>query len=337
MRKVSVFMDVEDPINPLADNAALDLALLFNGAGVRGSFCLTGEKCRTLVARGRHDVLDAFRPHCLGLHTDTHSFHPTTMELLEAVDYEEGCRAAFETESKGRDAFVAAFGRGPSFWGGAGNTWGPEITDALRRLGIPAYSYALTELPGNPVHRFNGVFALPQHLSISENDWADDARSVARSTQVLTQLREGPAPNTLHPAIWTGLFVGHPTKLRYREFWDGPYAHGRTPPAPEYAEPVPDEVYERSKSNLSRFLAQLQQEVEIIGVDDTLALPWSFRPANRTELIYFEEHTGKNLRSATGWPIHHPGLTAELIVEKTIALKPTVEVTKMAEHTSSPR
>jgi len=325
-------MDVEDPINPLADDAALDLARLFTEAGVRGSFCVTGEKCRTLLARDRHDVLDAFRPHCLGLHTDTHSFHPTTMELLENLSFEEGCRAAFESERKGRDAFLAAFDREATFWGGAGNTWGPEISDALKRLGIPAYSYALTELPGDPMHRFNGVFAFPQHLSISENDWADDARAEARSTQVLAKLREGPAPSTLHPAHWIGIFVGHPTKLRHKEFWDGPYAHGRTPPEPEYAEPLAEEVYQRSKSNLTSFLSQLQKEAEIIGVDDALALPWSFRSPEPAELSYFEEHTSRNLRSATGWPIHHPGLSAELIIEKTMALKSTVEVAEIHDH-----
>ncbi|HTQ08921.1 MAG TPA: hypothetical protein VMI31_02505 [Fimbriimonadaceae bacterium] len=321
MKKVSVFMDVEDPINPLADDAALDLAKLFTEACVRGSFCVTGEKCRTLVARGRNDVLDAFRPHCLGLHTDTHSFHLTTMELLEDVAFDEGCRRAYDTERRGRDAFARAFGREPAFWGGAGNTWGPEISDALKRLGIPAYAYALTELPDGAVHCFNGVFALPQHLSISEIDWADDARAARRSAEVLEKIID---PSSLPD--WIGLFVGHPTKLRYAEFWDGPYAKGRTPPGPEYGEPLPEEVYERSKANLRAFLPRLQASAEIVGVDEALALPWQLRRPTTEDTAYFEKHTSHNLRSATGWPIHHPGLTADLIVAKTMALRETVEI-----------
>ena len=91
MPLVSVFMDVEDPINDFADDAALDVASLFTKVGVRGSFCLTGQKCRKLLERQRLDVLEAFSCHCLGLHTDTHSLHPTTMELLERVPYEDGC------------------------------------------------------------------------------------------------------------------------------------------------------------------------------------------------------------------------------------------------------
>ena len=146
---ISLFMDVEDPINPLADDAALEVAKLFTSCGVRGSFCLTGEKCRTLAARGRTDVARALLPHALGLHTDTHSFHPTTMELLETVSYAEGCELALQSESKGFDAFRRLFGRPPCFWGGAGNTWSPEITFALGQLGVRAYAYALTAVPKN--------------------------------------------------------------------------------------------------------------------------------------------------------------------------------------------
>src|SRR5947207_1348915 len=138
MPPVSVFMDVEDPFNPLADPAALDIAQLFSNLSVKGSFCVTGEKCRSLMARNRTDIIDAYKSHCLGLHTNTHSQHPTTMELLSDVTYEDGCRLAHESEKPGFDSFTEAFGRVPSFWGGAGNTWSPEITFALSELGIPA-------------------------------------------------------------------------------------------------------------------------------------------------------------------------------------------------------
>ncbi len=313
MKIASVFMDVEDPVNPLADDAALDLARLFTEAGVRGSFCATGEKCRTLLARGRTDVIEALRPHCLGLHTDTHSVHPTTMELLEHCDFEQGCERAYRAERPGFDAFVAAFGRPPAFWGGAGNTWSPEITDALKRLGIPAYSYALT-FAGGRVHGFNGVTALPQHLSISEEDWAADERAAMRSEQVLSNLGHG----------WTGIFVGHPTRLRYAEFWDKPYAGGRMPETPEQAEPVPDEVYERSKRNLRSFLDRLREVVRIAGVDE---IPASrFEKATDEELDDFGRETARALREAAGWPIHRLGLDPSRIVEKTLALASTLEI-----------
>lgn len=205
---VSVHMDIEDPIHPRSDDAALELATLFGSAGVRASFCITGEKCRTLMARGRTDVLEALRPHALGLHTDTHSVHPTTMELLAGLEWSDGCEAAWQAERRGFDAFCQAFGRPPSFWGGAGNTWSPEISDALKRLGIGACVYALTEVPGSRIHRFNGVLSFPQTHSISELEWADDVRACARSQEVLQSLADKTVGHSL-------IFVGHPTKFRH--------------------------------------------------------------------------------------------------------------------------
>jgi len=316
-------MDVEDPINPLADDAALDFPLLFKEEGVRGSFCLTGEKCRTLHARGRSDVAESYKPHSLGLHTNRHSYHPTTMELLADLSFEDGCAAAYEEERQGFDAFKTLFGRAPGFWGGGGNTWSPEITDALKRLGIPAYVYALTELPNHAVHQFNGVLAMPQALSISELDWADSARSESAVTRVLAEL-----DRIDHP--WIGLFVGHPTKFRYAEYWDRPYYHGRTPPTPEYADPVPQQVYDRAKQNLRSFLGHLKTLVNVVGADDAIALPWSFETPTGQEMAYFKERTSSVLRGATGWPPHRRDLSAERIVEKTMALTPTLRVARLA-------
>lgn len=322
---VSVFMDVEDPLNPLADNAALDVARLFTEAGVRGSFCLTGEKCRTLLARGRKDVLEAYASHSLGLHTDTHSYHPTTMELLADCAYEEGCRLALDAESKGFDAFERAFGKLPSFWGGAGNTWSPEIAFAIRELGIPAYAYALTAVPNHAVHRFNGAIALPQMFSISEVDWAEDQRASIRSAEVLDSLAQS-------ETAWIGVFVGHPTKLRYTQFWDFPFAGGGQPTNPELAEPHPFEVYERSLRNLSGFLGRLQRSFEIVGVDEALALPWQFRSPTIAEREFFVETTGRNLRGAARWPIHRPDLDPESIVGKTLDLIDTLEIAELSQR-----
>jgi len=319
MKSISIFMDVEDPINLLADDAALDFPILFSEAGVRGSFCITGEKCRTLKARGRSDVAEAYRPHSLGLHTNTHSFHPSTMELLADLEWEEGCAAAYESESKGFQAFFDLNGRIPDFWGGGGNTWSPEITDAMKRLGIPAYVYALTEFPDYAVHMFNGVVAFPQALSISELDWADDQRAAAATDRVLKSIATIDQP-------WIGVFVGHPTKFRYTDWWDVPYYGGRTPPKPEYATPVLQETYDRAKANLREFLARAKALCRVIGVDEALELPWQFNIPTPDQLAYYLEHTPEVLRGAKNWPIHYPGLNPELIVKKTMALTDTVKV-----------
>jgi hypothetical protein len=241
------------------------------------------------------------------------------MELLADLEWDEGCVAAYESEQKGFDGFVDLIGRPPAFWGGGGNTWSPEITDAMKRLGIPAYVYALTQLPHEAVHRFNGVFALPQAFSISELDWADEDRTAAATDRVFAGLESLEQP-------WIGIFVGHPTKFRYTDWWDIPYYGGRTPPTPEYGTPVPQATYEQAKRNLRSFLDRLKQIYEVIGVDEALELPWTFRIPTSAEIAYFRENTSRILGSAKYWPIHYPGLSSDLIVAKAMALADTVEV-----------
>jgi len=320
--KVSLFQDIEDPIHPRADDAALDIARIFTEAGVRGSFCVTGEKCRKLIERGRRDVIEALKPHCLGLHTDTHSYHPTTMELLADVSYDRGSELAYAAERKGYQAFVRAFGRAPSFWGGAGNTWSPEITEALYRLEIPAYAYALTEAPYLLPHRFNGVLAFSQHLSISETDWADDARAQAKGSSVIEELDR-------RAGAHLSIFTGHPTRFRYERFWDVPYAGGVTPSTPELTAPVSDDSYERAQRNLAAWLRQVRDAAEVVGLDDAIALPWTFRRPLKEEREYFADRTAQNLREAAYWPIHRPDLSVENIVEKTLALSGTLEIAEL--------
>lgn len=312
-------MDVEDPINPLADDAALDIARIFKDTGVRGSFCITGEKCRSLMARGRKDVLEAFKPHCLGLHTDTHSYHPTTMERFADVTYEAGCEEAHQCEGRGHEAFQRAFGRSAAFWGGAGNTWSAEIANALRHLRIPAYSYALTRFPGDPVHRFNGVFALPQHLSVSEIEWRDDAKAAPAIDRVLLALQATTLP-------WVGIFVGHPTKLRHVDYWDTPFFGGRTPPEPELTEPVPEADFERGKTNIASFLRSLKAAHRTVGVDELMNMSWDFREPSRQEREFFERETASNIRGAARWPVHRPRLDPENMVRKALALADTAEI-----------
>lgn len=310
---VSVFMDIEDPIHLAADDAALDFARSFAEAGVRGSFCVTGEKCRVLVERGRADVLEALRPHCLGLHTDTHSVHPTTMELMADLDYDEGLRQARHTEAKGVEKFRRAFGRLPAFWGGAGNTWSPEIAGAIVDLGIPAYAYALTSLPGEPVHRYSGALAFPQHISISEDAFAEGP-----NLEVLEAIEGAGRP-------WTGVFVGHPTRFRHIAYWDTPYAAGRQPAQPETTPEVPIERFEREKANQRAFLEGLKQRFEVVGLDEEIVRPRQWREPTTEELDHFRRQTEANIRAAARWPIHRPDLDPAGIVAKALARSPLVE------------
>lgn len=318
MVEVSVFMDIEDPVHPPADDAALELVRVFERAGIRGSFCITGEKCRVLAERGRDDLVAALRPHCLGLHTDTHSRHPTTMELLEDLSFEEGCRAALETERRGSESFEALFGRAPAFWGGAGNTWAPEITEALKALGIPAYAYALTQVPGDRIHRFNGVVAFPQHLAVSEDDWTEDASPSVVAQRVLGFLGGRTS--------WSGVFVGHPTRFRFSSFWDQPFFEGRSPVAIAPLTAGPPAAFDRARVNLGAFLATLRQEAKVVGLDEATPPAHAWRAADEVETEHFRLHTVRALEAAARWPVHHPQLRADGIIAKTLALGDRLEL-----------
>lgn len=319
--RLIVFMDVEDPFGALADDAALDCARLFSDVGVRGSFCVTGEKCRKLSSRRREDVADALRPHALGLHTDTHSVHPTTMEALEAAGWEEGIEIAMASESRGVEAFQRCFGRPPTFWGGAGNTWGPQVAAALARLAIPAYVYALTELPDRPVHRFCGTLAIPQHLGFAESVWQDDSATDAAIEWVDQALR-----SSIQPLV--AAIVGHPTRVRYEAFWDLPYAHGIQPERYDFHNTLtPEGVYHRSLANLGRLLQRFRGH--IVGIDEALLWPWSFRPPNAGETSEFKSLAAQNLRGAANWVVHRPGLSVERLVELTLERASAIEVAKL--------
>jgi hypothetical protein len=315
-------MDVEDPINPLADPAALEIAQLFTNLSVKGSFCVTGERCRSLLARDRRDILAALKPHCLGLHTNTHSQHPTTMEMLADVSYEDGCQLAFESERKGYASFMDAFDRPPSFWGGAGNTWSPEINYALNELGIRSYSYALTQVPNEAVHRFNGVMGLPQNLTIGETQWCDDILAAHRMEAVLDSVEASSAP-------WAGIFVGHPTRFRHVSYWDLGYNDGASPDPYPLTPPIDEAMYHRSLNNLRTFLMRLKRVADIVGVDDMMEMDWTFRDPTMEELEYFRLDTPRSIKGALRWPIHRSGLSAENIIAKTMALEGTLRMAEL--------
>lgn len=332
VRFVSVFMDVEDPVNPAADDAAQDLAELFTTAGIRGSFCVTGEKWRVLRERGRDDVIQSLKRHCLGLHSDTHSRHPTTMELLAPTSMAEGVPLATADVAAAKASIPDA-----TFWGGAGNTWSPEIATAVSNCGIPAYSYALTEVPGQHVHRFEGCLAFPQHISIDEGAWARTGSPLRRKLMgwhglpgrlldAQTHADRAIASIRTCRSPWVGIFVGHPTRLRHTRFWDTDFSHGVTPEALTLAPEQCQTVYEASLENMLLFLRRLKSGFEVIGVDEAADLTWSFRKPNDSELAHFRAATAKNIRAAGRWPIHAPGLDVENIVEKTLSLESTLEI-----------
>jgi hypothetical protein len=308
---IALLMDVEDPVNPESDGAAVACAKAMSELKIKGSICLTGEKIRAFAARWHGPWTEEFAPHALGLHTDRHSAHPTTMELLEGCDWEGGLKAAIEDMLPGLRVFHNAFGRLPTFWGGAGNTWAPQVDGALSTFGIPIRVYSLTWAPQGAPHKMGDVLALPQVASISEDDLADDGRASEAWEQVSRTLKE-------YPHRFACLFAGHPTRFRFAEFWDKSYYHGVSPQRIEPARPRLVKESRHILQNFRSLLAKAASTFSIVGLDDVAGWPWNTREVSPAEFGEAERKTVENIRAAAKWIVHRPDLTTRRIELETL-------------------
>lgn len=322
-RWISLLMDVEDPINEASDDAALNCARILTEEGVTGSLCITGEKVRRLHRLGRLDVLSALRPHVFGLHTNTHSYHPTTMELLEKKAWEEGCEAFVADTALGLEAFRSAFGKSPVFWGGAGNTWGPQVAGGLGELGISAYVYALPSPCFRRPYRFAGTLAFPGGIGIGESNYEDEGRFQAAMGRVIERVKSARTP-------WIEVFIGHPTRIRHLQFWDVGYFRGRTPEIPVKVEPYPERTYLQMLERFRRAIAMLRDARPILSLADVQALPWAFRPATLAEKESSRRKWPRQLKGMAGWPVHKPDLDTSLIVQLTMERLDTLEIAELS-------
>jgi hypothetical protein len=316
---VSLLFDVEDPYDPGADDAAMIVADVVRAQGVRGTFCVTGDKCRRLMERDRHDVIDALKHHALGVHTDRHSKHPTTMEMLEDKGWEDGVAAAVESEGRALRSFEEAFGKKPVCWGGGGNTWGPQIHGALQELGIPSLVYSQIAVPGSLPHEFVGVRSFHSFAYLGEDNMESPETAGPAAEAVIQKVRES-------QASWCEVFGGHPTRYRHTEWWDAPFYNGVTPdeyPPSPLREPA---LFEACMQGLGRSVARLKTELDVRGLDEVLALDWVFRSASSDELAFARERTEANIRGAAGWPPNRRGLNCDGMVRLTMERLDTLRI-----------
>ena len=290
---VYISFDVEDLVHPDSDDIALDIAQMLAGEGVIGSMCVVGEKARLWERRGRTDVIAAMRPHDLSLHTDRHSMHPTPSEYLADKGWADGVAEAVVREGPGARDIARLFGRPPSAWATPGHGWGPQIPAATRRLGIPAnlYSHARAGDTGACWYAGQLCYSDPVSLPHGEDDLCDDAAFEAGLPLLLGKIAEAQHRG----CACLGIAVGHPTRLRYAEFWDLlNYARGEdTDPAHyRFAPRRSDEAYAAGLRNL-RHMALAVRDLPGVEVISVGALNERFRPENgglaRGDLLHLAE------------------------------------------------
>jgi hypothetical protein len=321
-------MDVEDLVVPEADDIAGTCAEILSDEGVPVTFCIVGEKVRLLEQRGRGDVTAALGKHDIGLHTDFHSVHPTIAEAMAVRDWEEGATEAVRREQPGVEAIERVFGTQPSCWGGPGNTWGPQVCEAVRRMGIPAFVYAHTCVPEGGIHRFAGCIAYPNGPGLSDGLYHDDAAAERQRDQLEQRLRTDAAAGV----FWHHVFLGHPTRILHEEFWDAPnFAGGANPPREQWKP-----ARRKSQANLDRALVNFRKaarmlrslpEIELQTVRQMNARleSASTSPLTPEEQAHVWPEIEANLVGMKGWPIMPPDFDVSNLLALTHAHLNTLE------------
>ncbi|HYM09270.1 MAG TPA: hypothetical protein VEU62_00985 [Bryobacterales bacterium] len=252
---VVLWFDTEDYIEPAADDAALRLATDLDRLGVHATFKVVGEKARTLEARGRVDVIRALSHHSIGYHSNYHSIPPAPALYLRDMGYVEGAAEFERRERPGVADLRRIFGVTPVCYGQPGNSWAPQTSLALRRMGIPVYldegtHVGVGEQPfwyGGLLYIFNmGRFLIRPEL----NDESQFSKTMQQFDADVAELarRGGGVISTYY----------HPTEFVTTEFWDAVnFSKGANPERRQWQRPQ-----RRTAEDSERCYAILRRYVE---------------------------------------------------------------------------
>jgi hypothetical protein len=318
---VSLLLDVEDIVAPEADDITREVAAILSDEGITATFCVVGERVRQWVRRGRHDVIAALSRHDIGTHTDLHSVHPTVVEYLCGLDWDSGVSEAIRREAPAVHAIHCAFGRLPSCWGGPGNTWGPQINEAMVALDVPAQVYAHTRVPGSDVHAFCGLTCYPAGHYAGDGEYHMPDRWRANLARLRQNLLDGQARGRR----WAEVFMGHPSRILHREFWDGPnFLHGASPEPSRWRAPA-----RKTEADLVTALASFRATAAMlrdmpgitlrtIGEMNALAAESRAEPPTPEQVEAVTPEIERRVRSMAGWPVLPPDTDLDSIVRHTL-------------------
>ena len=301
----TLLMDVEDLIDPDSDDIAKLCADILVEEGVQATLCIVGEKARLLEKRLRRDVITTLLQHDIGFHTDFHSVHPTIAEFLKDKSWEEGIVEAIKHEAPGVEAIERVFGVLPSCWGGPGNTWGPQICEAMRQLGVPSFVYGFTSVPEEQVHRFEGIIAYPEGHYFSDSVFHLDS-SVERHLERVTSGLQSESNSGI---FWSQIFIGHPTRIQHTCFWDEIFANGVNPDVIDWkpAEKKRPLELEQTLENFRKIVRAIRNlpniKLRTIREMNAILSPLPSFPLNSSEQEEVWEPIKSKLEGMVEWPI----------------------------------
>jgi hypothetical protein len=247
--KIMLWYDVEDYINPQADDALLALIKMMNRLGIRGSFKIVGEKARVLEERGRTDIIRLLSGHEVCYHTDNHSIHPTITEYLLNMGFEEG---AHEFEGRERQGFLDVqriTGQFPTSYGQPGASWAPQVFPVLRKWGVPTYvdSHQVISVDEKPFW-YGGILNLTRLWATMRMDLDEGGLDRAK-TEFDEICNKADAEQCQLISIYY-----HPCEFSSTEFWDGVnYSRGINTPRDKW------------KPSNARTIKEMHELVNMLG------------------------------------------------------------------------
>lgn len=237
--KVMLWFDVEDYINPQADDALLALIDRMDGLGIRGSFKIVGEKARVLERRGRRDIIRKLSGHEVCYHTDNHSVHPTITEYLKDMGFAQGASEFEAREYQGFLDVQRITGQYPTSYGQPGASWAPQVFPVLRKWGVPTYldSHEVISVDEKPFW-YGGVLNLTRLWATMRMELEEGGleRAKAEFDEIC---RRADAEQCQLVSIYY-----HPCEFSSTAFWDGVnYSRGINTPRDQW-KPSPARSYE---------------------------------------------------------------------------------------------
>ncbi len=304
MSKVYVlfWFDVEDFMTPQSDDALKGIIDIFDSLKIKGTFKLVGEKVRILKKRRREDIINALKRHDIGYHTDLHSIHPTPVEYLKDLGWEEGIKEFERRERLGFEEVVNTFDMTPSCYGQPGASWAPQVYPVLKEWGISMYldeaeHIGLNEKPFWYCGMLN-IIRLRQNTTRYNLDLGYEGVKIGINnfdSIVKRLLDEGGGVIS----IWY-----HPCEFATYEFWDAVnFSGGRNPEKTNWILPKV-KSYQKMKRELEFFSEYVKHIVSHPDIQITTAKEiydiYSDKSKNKifsmNDIIYLAESINSSIR-----------------------------------------
>lgn len=134
-------LDVEDVVYPESDDALKTLCEIFTREDVPLSLFVAGEKARIMRRRGRHDVIDAMRPHEICYHGNYFGDFPEpAIRYGSRLPFDEAVSLAMSVETKGLHDVAEITGQFPVAWCAHQSQQSLPLQYALKLAGVRCWA-----------------------------------------------------------------------------------------------------------------------------------------------------------------------------------------------------